>query len=69
MSTNQRDHCKVINESMCGLKPIDDETYLSVAVLSERLENLKATSNIFSEVGFSPDVEELASCDMISAIC
>ncbi len=68
MIAENRDHFKVVTERLVGLKPIDDETFSSIAVLAERLERLKKTNDKFAEVTFSPHVEELASCEMISAI-
>jgi len=68
MFATKCDHFKVITESLSGARPIDEETFSSVAVLAKRLERLKKTSKLFDDVGFSDKVEELASCEMISAI-
>jgi hypothetical protein len=62
------DYFKVIKESLSGNRPTDEETFSSVAVLARRLERLKKNSKLFDDVGFSDEVEELASCEMISAI-
>jgi hypothetical protein len=63
------DHFKIINDSLTGTSPVDEETFSSVAVLAERLEKLKRNSDDFNDVTFSPELEELAECEMISAIC
>ena len=68
MFATKCDHFKVIAESLSGARPIDEETFSSVAVLAKRLERLKKTSKLFDDVGFSDEAKELASCEMISAI-
>jgi len=66
---DKRDDFKIINDSLTGQRPIDETTFSSVAVLAERMERLKKNSKIFEDISFSPEVEELALCEMISAIC
>ena len=68
MSMDKRDDFKIINDSLTGKRPIDETTFSSVAVLAERMEQLKRSSKIFEDINFSPEVEELALCEMISAI-
>ena len=51
-------HYQVVKASLAGTRPVDDQTYASVAVLSERLERLRR-SPLFAGITFSPDVEEL----------
>ena len=62
------DHFKIVTDSLSGAGPVDENVFSSVAVLAERLERLKRNSNHFDNVAFSPQVEELAACEMISAI-
>jgi hypothetical protein len=63
------DHFKIVNDSLTGTSPINEETFSSVAVLAERLDKLKRSSDAFKDITFSPELEELAECEMISAIC
>jgi hypothetical protein len=51
-------HCQVVGASLTGKRPVDEQTYASVAVLSERLERLRQ-SPLFAGVTFSPQVERL----------
>jgi len=51
-------HCQVVGASLSGRRPVDDKTYASVAVLSDRLERLRQ-SPLFAGVTFSPQVERL----------
>lgn len=69
MFEKQNDHFKIINDSLTGSRPLDEETFSCVAVLAERLEKLKRNSDHFNDITFSPRLEELAQCEMISAIC
>jgi hypothetical protein len=68
LSTIDCDYFKIVTESLTGSRSVDEETFSSVAVLAERLDRLKKTSGIFSDVSFSPELEELAEREMISAI-
>ncbi len=68
MFASQHDHLRTVKESISGARPIDEDTLSSVAVLAERLDRLKETSSLFADVAFSDDVQELADCEMISAI-
>ena len=65
---NERNHFKVVNESLSGQRAVDEDTFSSVAILAERLERLKRTSSIFANITFSPQAEELACCEMVSAL-
>lgn len=53
-------HCQIVGKSISGQREIDEQTFASVAVLSERLERLKSSSRLFSEISFSPAVKRLA---------
>ena len=68
MFAANHDHFEVVNDSLRGARPVDETVLSSVAVLAERLERLKRTSSLFADVTFSPEVDELVSCEMISAI-
>jgi hypothetical protein len=52
-------HCQVVRESIVGKRAIDEQTFASLAILSERLERLKKLNKVFSAVAFSSAVEKL----------
>ncbi len=54
------DETEVVMASLCDRRGIDDETYSSVGILAERLEALKKTNPLFSDIAFSPQVEQMA---------
>jgi hypothetical protein len=51
-------HCQVVGASLTGRRPVDEKTYASMAVLSDRLERLRR-SPLFADVTFSPYAEQL----------
>jgi hypothetical protein len=65
---NERNHFQVVKESLSGKRAVSEDTFSSIAVLAERLERLKRTSSIFANITFSPQAEELACCEMVSAL-
>ncbi len=68
MFTAQSDYFKTVKETLAGKRPLDEETFSSVAVLAERLERLRKNYPMLADVTFSDHVQELADCEMISAI-
>ena len=67
MST-EFDHFNIVLESMTGSRATDEKTFSSIAVLAERLEKVKKLGGGFEGIEFSPELGELASREMISAI-
>ena len=54
-------HCRIVERSLCGEREVDEQTFASLTILSERLERLKELDGAFSEVEFSPAVKKLKS--------
>ncbi len=54
-------HCRIVAESLAGQREVDEQTFASLAILGERLEQLKKVDEAFSGVAFSPNVEKLRS--------
>jgi len=54
-------HYQIVKDSLTGKRAIDEQTFASLSVLTERLERLKKLGKAFSEITFSPAVEELRS--------
>ena len=68
MLAEKPDGFEIVMKSISGQRPVDEQTFASVAVLAERLDRVKRNNKISADVCFSPQVEELALCEMISAI-
>ena len=56
----EADYCQILDQSLRGHRTIDEQTFASAAILSERLERLKKLDKVFSGVKFSPAVRKLA---------
>lgn len=54
------DNLRIVSESLAGERPVDEQTQAAVAILAERLQQLKHSSPLFAEIGFSPHVQRLA---------
>jgi len=52
------DHCQIVAESLSGQRAVDEQTFASLSILSERLGRLKKVSSRFDSVSFSPAVKE-----------
>ncbi|HIJ51552.1 MAG TPA: hypothetical protein HPP66_00155 [Planctomycetes bacterium] len=52
-------HCQIVEKSLTGKRAVDEQTFASLTILTERLQRLKNMDKIFSSITFSPDVREL----------
>ncbi len=52
-------HCQVVSESITGKRKVDDNTFASIDVLSERLGRIKKFGSAFAGISFSPEVQKL----------
>lgn len=62
-------HCRIVEESITGERAADEQTFASLAILSERLERLKKLGKQFSGVTFSPGVEKLKGRKDAVTVC
>ena len=62
------DAIRVLQTALRGSRPIDEETHQSMGVLSQRLEQLKAKSDLFQRVSFSEEVERLVGSSAVVAV-
>ncbi len=61
-------HCQIVRDSIVGKRVADEQTFASLAILTERLERLKKLEKSFSGVTFSPAVEKLTAQKNIVAV-
>lgn len=54
-------HCRIVQNSLNGVKAVDEQTFASLEILTERLERLKKLDRMFSGIEFSSAVERLKS--------
>lgn len=53
------DNLRIVNESLAGERPVDEQTQAAVAILAERLQRLQQSSSLFAKIAFSPHVDRL----------
>jgi len=59
MIEGDSNHCQIVEKSLVGKRAVDEQTFASLAILTERLERLKNLDKIFSDVEFSSAVQKL----------
>ena len=57
--TEHSDHCRIVGRSLSGERAVDEQTFASLTILTERLERLRKRGDIFSDVDFSSHVKKL----------
>jgi hypothetical protein len=62
-------HCQIVGKSLSGERAVDEQTFVSMAVLSERLEQVKKLGKGLSGVAFSAEAQKLASRKTAVAVC
>ena len=62
-------HCQVVENCINGTRPVDEQSLVSMVVLSERLERLKKLDSRFNIVEFSPVAKRLADHKMRLNVC
>ena len=60
---------QAVTDCISGIRPTDEESLSSIAILADRLERLKRSSNIFSGISFSDEAEEFAACQAMTMLC
>ena len=59
MTVADANHCRIVSTALAGGRGIDEQTFASLAILSDRLSRLRKLDRVFSRVEFSPDVKKL----------
>ena len=68
MNMMETEHCQIVTESLSGRRSADEQTFSSIAVLSDRLDQLKKTHRAFVDIEFSPQVQALSQQEMMLAL-
>ena len=56
------DHYQILRDCLNDERDVDQSTFSSLAILTERLEQLKRLDRIFGSVEFAPAVKKLLRC-------
>ena len=59
MIEGDSNHCQIVRDSLAGNREVDEQTYASLTILTERLERLKNLDETFGDVEFSAAVKKL----------
>jgi hypothetical protein len=59
MIEGDSNHCQIVRESLAGKRAVDEHTFASLTILSERLQRLKNLDKSFSNVTLSPAAKKL----------
>jgi len=69
MSEKDLHDFEIVGDGLCGQRAVDEQTFASVSILAERLERVRSLGKGFSEICFSPAVEELEKQKSAAALC
>ena len=69
MTGTDSTHCQILRDGLNGRRAVDEQTFASIAILSERLERLKRLDKSFGSVEFSPAVKKLARQKDTVTVC
>ncbi len=61
--------CHIMNKSLNGERDIDEQTFTSLNILTERLEKVKSLGGMFADVEFSQNIRKLAKKRSKVALC
>lgn len=68
MYQNEYDHCEIVRDSLAGNRTTDEQTFASINILAERLENVRKQHRTFIDIEFSPQVQALAEQELKLAV-
>ena len=69
MTSMESDYCKVVAESLNGERAVDELTFSSLSILTERLNRLKEIDPVFSKITLSSGAKKLARHKNAVAVC
>ena len=69
MAGMESEYCKIVAESLQGERAVDELTFASLSILTERLNRLKEVDPIFSDITLSSDAKKLARQKDKVAVC
>jgi hypothetical protein len=68
MYATDLDHCEIVVDSLTGARSTDEQTFTSIGILTDRLENIRKMHHMFMDIEFSPDAKALAEQEMKLAV-
>jgi hypothetical protein len=68
MFTIEHDHCEIVRDSLAGKRAIDEQTFASINILGERLQNVYKQHRTFIDIEFSPHIQALVEQELKLAV-
>ena len=68
MIGSESSHCNLLRESIAGSRSVDEDTFASLAILTERLDRVRKSGGAFAGVAFSPQVKKMARKRHVAAV-
>ena len=68
MYATTMNHCEAVLENLAGNRTADEQTFASMNILSERLQNLQKRHRCFINVELSPHAQAITEQQMELAI-
>jgi hypothetical protein len=68
MQTIEPDHFEIVRGSLAGDRTTDEQTFASINILAERLENVRKQHRTLIDIEFSPYVQALAEQELKLAV-
>ena len=62
-------HCRIVERSLNGKRSVDEQTFASIAILSDRLERLQKADERFYGISVSKHVKSLKSRRKEPSVC
>ena len=62
-------HCQIVNETLNGIRTVDQQSFASMAILSRRLERLKKLDKTFAKIELSSQAKKLIKQKTALAVC
>jgi hypothetical protein len=59
MYATDLDHCEIVINSLTGDRSTDEQTFTSISILADRLQNVRKLHHTLIDIEFSPDVQAL----------
>lgn len=59
MYATDLDHCQIAADSLMGDRSTDEQTFTSISILADRLQNVRKLHHTFIGIEFSPHVQAL----------
>ena len=68
MHITEPDHCEIVCDSLTGNRTTDEQTFTSINILAERLENVHKLHRTLIDIEFSPHIQALVEQELKLAV-